>query len=197
MSGLELGDVEQAAAVVMAAALVVLLGYIVARRGGLLSPPQRARQWTRRRDPADAREQLLAVMRAPFEKQRLMSSAEYRVFKIIEEDVAAERRGHRVFAQTSLGEILQSPSRSAFRSINSKRVDVLVVDPYGWPLLAVEFQGDGHYQGDAAARDAVKREALRKAGVPYVEVFPTDSDDQIRSRVRERLGWQADAPADG
>jgi hypothetical protein len=196
MSGWELG-VEQGAAVVMAAALVVLVGYIVARGGRLLSPPQRARQWTRRRDLADAREQLRAVMRAPFEKQRVMSLAEYRIFRIIEEDVVAERRGHRVFAQTSLGEILQSPSRSAFRSINGKRVDILVVDSGGWPLLAVEIQGDGHYQGDAAARDAVKREALRKAGVPYVEVFPADSDDQIRSRVRERLGSPADASADG
>jgi hypothetical protein len=126
-----------------------------------------------------------------------MSLAEYRIFKLVEEGVAADRRGHRVFAQTSLGEILQSPSRSAFLSINGKRVDILVVDSGGWPVLAVEFQGEGHYQGDAAARDAVKREALRKAGVPYIEVFPTDSDDQIRSRVRERLGSPADAPAGG
>lgn len=192
MSGLELG-VEQAATVVMAAALVVLVGYIVARGSRLLSSPQR----TRRRDLADTREQLRAVMRAPFDKQRLMSPAEYRIFRIVEEDVAADRRGHRVFAQTSLGEVLQSPSRSAFRSINGKRVDVLVVDSGGWPVLAVEFQGDGHYQGDAAARDAVKREALRKAGVAYIEVFPTDSDDQIRNRVREQLASRADAPADG
>ena len=35
---------------------------------------------------------------------------------------------------------------------------------------ALEYQGTGHHQGSAAARDAVKKEALRKAGVGYHEV---------------------------
>ncbi|HJQ78301.1 MAG TPA: DUF2726 domain-containing protein [Lacipirellulaceae bacterium] len=93
----------------------------------------------------------------------------------------------RVFAQTSLGEILKSSNEDAFRSINSKRVDILVVDRGGWPFLAVEYQGDGHYQGTAAARDAVKKEALRKAGVRYMEFCAQDTEDQIKSRLREHL----------
>ena len=136
-----------------------------------------------------AEQQLLAVMTASFEKRRLLNSGEYRAFKIIEDCVAASRRGYRVFAQTSLGEILASPDELAFRSINSKRVDILIVDQGGWPVIAVEFQGRGHYQGTAAIRDAVKKEALSKAGVAYVEVFPTDTPDEIRLRVREQLGW--------
>jgi hypothetical protein len=127
-------------------------------------------------------------MAASFETRRVLSRSEYHVFKVIEDDVAAARRGYRVFAQTSLGEILRSPCSNAFASINSKRADILVIDPYGWPILAVEYQGSGHYQGTAAARDAVKKEALRKAGVRYIEVLADDSDDQIRSRVREQLG---------
>ena len=35
---------------------------------------------------------------------------------------------------------------------------------------ALEYQGTGHHQGTAAARDAVKKEALRKAGIGYHEV---------------------------
>ena len=35
---------------------------------------------------------------------------------------------------------------------------------------AIEYQGTGHHQGSAAARDAVKKEALRKAGIGYHEV---------------------------
>jgi hypothetical protein len=31
---------------------------------------------------------------------------------------------------------------------------------------------------------------LRKAGVRHVELFPNDSADQIRSRVREQLDWK-------
>ena len=126
-------------------------------------------------------------MTASLQRRKVLNFSEYRAFKIIADDLATARKGYRVFAQTSLGEILQSPDRDAFRSINSKRVDILIVDRNGWPVVAVEYQGEGHYQGTAAARDAIKKEALRKAGVSYVEVFSTDSEDQIRSRVREQL----------
>jgi hypothetical protein len=74
----------------------------------------------------------------------------------------------------------------AFRSINSKRVDILI-DQGGWPIIAVEFQGEAHYQGNAAIRDAVKKEALSKAGVAYVEVFPGDAPDEISLRLRKQL----------
>jgi len=115
--------------------------------------------------------QLHAVIEGTFQKRRLMNYAEYRVFKIIEDEILTERTGHRVFAQTSLGEVLQSRA--------------------GWRVVAVEYQGSEHYQGTAAARDAIKKEALRKAGVAYVEIMPGDNDDQIRFRVREQLGWKA------
>ena len=136
-------------------------------------------------------QQLQSVMVSTFEKRRIMNGSEYRAFRIIEEDIASIRMGHRVFAQTCLGEILQSKDENAFYSINSKRVDILIVDKGGWPVLAVEYQGEGHFQGTAAARDAIKKEALRKAGVRYLEVVPGDSDEQIRRRVREHLGLDA------
>jgi hypothetical protein len=137
------------------------------------------------RDLTDVGQQLHAVMAGSFKRQRVLSSSEYRVFQIVENEAAAQRGGYRVFAQTSLGEVITSDDRDAFSSINSKRVDILVIDPGGWPFLAVEFQGDGHYQGTAAGRDAVKKEALRKAGVRYLELGATDTADQIKARVRE------------
>lgn len=133
-------------------------------------------------------QQLQSVMTSPFEKRRIMNASEYRAFRTVESEIASIRKGHRVFAQTCLGEILQSKDEDAFHSINSKRVDILVVDQGGWPVLAVEYQGEGHYKGTAAARDAIKKEALRKAGVGYLEVVPDDSEEQIRRRVREHLG---------
>jgi hypothetical protein len=51
----------------------------------------------------------------------------------------------------------------------------------------MEYQGAGHYQGDAAARDAIKREALRRAGVAYVEAFDSDGPEDVRRKVREVL----------
>ena len=41
----------------------------------------------------------------------------------------------------------------------------------------------------------MKREALRKAGVKYVEVGPADTAEQIRNRICEALGWNQAAPA--
>ncbi len=114
------------------------------------------------------------------------------MFRVIEQGIAATR--YRIFAQTSLGEVLQSKDEGAFYSINSKRVDVLIVDHAGWPVLAVEYQGEGHFKGNAAARDAIKKEALRKAGVRYLEVLPDDTDEQIRRRVREHLGLDMPPP---
>jgi hypothetical protein len=130
-------------------------------------------------------------MASSFQRQKLLSPSEYKIFKILEDDLTQYGNGCRVFAQTSLGEILKSENKNAFSSINSKRVDILIVDGGGWPIAAVEYHGTGHYQGTAAARDAVRKEALRKAGVRYIEVFNSDSAEQIRSRVREQLGWKA------
>lgn len=198
MVAVDFGGFLRDAAPLMVFALTLLLFFGLARAFGLL-PAQRRRfvrrfQWRRQGHgihsvpPNEVGEQLVAVMAAPFEKRRVLSPSEYRVFKIVENELTAARKGYRVFGQTSLGEVLQSSCPNAFSSINSKRADILVIDPFGWPVLAVEYQGSGHYQGTAAARDAIKKEALRKAGVRYLEVGEADSDDQIRLRVREQLG---------
>jgi hypothetical protein len=144
-------------------------------------------------DLRDSSNQLRYVMQAEFAAKKVMSLAEYRVFKATEDEIRANYRGFRVFSQTSLGEILSSSDGRAFSSINSKRVDVLVLAPGGLPVVAIEFQGQGHYQGDAAARDAVKKEALRKAGVKYVEIFDNHSDADIRRLVVEAMAQTTSA----
>lgn len=139
-----------------------------------------------RQDVRDSSNQLRFVMAANFERKKVMARSEYDVFAIVEDEARA-LRGHRVFAQTSLGEILRSEDRRAFSCVNSKRVDILVVARNGYPVLAVEYQGGGHYQSNAAARDAVKKEALRKAGVEYLEISGSHSPDEIRDSVRSAL----------
>jgi hypothetical protein len=146
----------------------------------------RRRQRFHQNDVRDAANQLRFVMAADFARRRVMEPAEYRVFRIVEDEVVT-LKGHRVFAQTSLGEVIRSGDWRAHSSINSKRVDILVIAPDGYPLLAVEYQGGGHYQGSAAARDAVKKEALRKAGVAHLEIARQQSPDEIRLAVRSAL----------
>lgn len=129
--------------------------------------------------PGDASDQLRIVMRSRFEKKRLMSRAEFDLFRTVENHLRSCGPGYRLMAQPSLGEVLTSPDDAAFRCINSKRLDMLVIDTFGLPVVAIEFQGGGHYQNDAAARDAVKREALRRAGIDMLEIFDDHATEEI------------------
>jgi hypothetical protein len=121
--------------------------------------------------PTDAADQLRIVMGATFTKQPLLNKSEIRLFKEVDRVVIGCNPEWQVMAQVSLGEILRSKDSIAFGCINSKRVDLLLVDGECQPRHAIEYQGDGHHQSKAAARDAVKKEALRRAGIGYHEVI--------------------------
>lgn len=131
----------------------------------------------------DAAEQLRVVTNARFEKRRLLNAQEVKVFHSAERAVEMAGQSWRVMAQVSLGEILSSPDSAAYAAINSKRVDILIVTHGGDPIAAVEHQGDGHYQGSAPARDAVKKEALRKAGIYYIETTPEHGPDDLAYEI--------------
>ena len=122
-----------------------------------------------RADIADPRVQLRAAEAARYTPRPIMNRTEFARFRWLEDWAAGTP--YRVFAQVPYGEVLGTPDRDAFRAINSKRADILVVDARGMPVAAIEVQGAGHYQGDARARDAVKRAALESAGVPLIEVL--------------------------
>lgn len=175
-------------------ALVGLLGFLAGLKVGAQSrrrSPSRKGRWRAgmklvntdatptRSDRPDPAAQLNTVMNAEFRPKRLMSRNEARAFLQIERLLRGHSMGWRVMAQVSLGEVLTSTDAKAFAAINSKRVDMLVIANDGHPLAAVEFQGSGHYLGTAAARDAVKREALRRAGVDFIEVKPDYSDEDL------------------
>lgn len=146
--------------------------------------------------PPDAAEQLRVVSTAGFEKQRLLSSAEAKFLYFAEDSITARGLSWRVMAQVSLGEVLSSPSIDAYRAINSKRVDLLIITRGGEPVAAIEYQGRGHYQGTAPLRDAVKKEALRRAGVGYIEVTAAHGRDDIDREIgRLARNWPAPQPA--
>lgn len=135
----------------------------------------------------DSADQLRAVTGAGFKARKLMSRDEARVFYAAERAVKSAGTKHRVMAQVNLGEILSCSDKRAFRAVNSKRVDILIVSHFGDPVAAIEYQGQGHYQADAPARDAVKREALRQAGVAYLEIAPGDDEQRVQELVQRVL----------
>lgn len=139
----------------------------------------------------DSADQLRVVTGAQFRPRKLLSRSEARVFYAVERAVQKFAPKCRVMAQVNLGEILSCPDRRAFSAVNSKRVDILVVSQFGDPVAAVEYQGDGHYQGDAPARDAVKREALRTAGISFIEVSAGDTETQLSQNLARLLAAQA------
>lgn len=131
----------------------------------------------------DAADQLRIVMSSAFEKRRILSKSEAKVLYATEAAIRKVEMSWRVMAQVSLGEILSSPNARAYSAINSKRVDLLVIASNGDPIVAIEYQGSGHYQGSAPARDAVKKEALRKAGVRYVEITTEHDIEDVEREI--------------
>ena len=127
---------------------------------------------TGKKAPEDfAAEQLKTVSRACFTSRALLNRAEAKVFEALDKAVIGRNSCWQVMAQVSLGEFLASPDKNAFLAVNSKRVDFALMDERCRVVHALEYQGSGHHTGNsAAARDAVKKEALRKAGIGYHEI---------------------------
>jgi len=135
----------------------------------------------------DSADQLRTVMNASFSIQPLLNKSETRVFKELDRSVIARNPEWQVMAQVSLGEILRCKDAEAYSCINAKRVDLLLVDGDCLPRHAIEYQGSGHHQGTAAARDAVKKEALRRAGIGYHEVISGHTTPAELRQLVEKL----------
>lgn len=145
----------------------------------LVGTPERAK--------LDAAEQLRQVMEAEFTHRSLLNRPEAAVFKVLDAAVIARNPGWQVMAQVSLGEFLTSKDTEAYAAINSKRVDFALMDEKCCVRHALEYQGTGHHQGSAAARDAVKKEALRKAGIGYHEVVAGHTTPGELKQLVEKL----------
>lgn len=143
-----------------------------------------------------AADQLKIVSRAQFTSRSLLNKPEAKVFEALDKLVIARNPRWQVMAQVSLGEFLASPDKDAFLAVNSKRVDFALMDENCRVVHALEYQGSGHHTGDcAAARDAVKKEALRKAGIGYYEVVAGHTTPGELRALVERLVRVADCVA--
>ena len=159
--------------------------------GGEAVPPQPEAS-KRLGDPTA---QMEFISKVDFKPRPLLNRSEYKILRILEEVSQDIPGGHRVMAQISLGEVLAPQMASgskaardlAFRSINSKRLDFLVIDGYGMPVLAVEYQGHGHYNDRTFMHDAVKREAVRKAGIRFLEIPAEYDAKDLENEIRKAL----------
>ena len=145
------------------------------------------------KDMKDPKNQMEAISLVKFERTRILNAAEARLLPLLEGVAKDIGQGHRVMAQTSLGELIRpvSPDKRrwarANASVNSKRLDFAIVNAKGYLAVAVEYQGSGHYHNDSFIRDAVKREALRKAGVPMIEVPKSFNETKLKEELSDLL----------
>jgi hypothetical protein len=163
--------------------------YYAGRNAGKAKPKPTSFGQTRPETRTDfAADQLKAVSRASFSSRPLLNKGEAKVFEALDKAVIARNPGWQVMAQVSLGEFLASPDKDAFLAVNSKRVDFALMDENCRVVHALEYQGSGHHTGDcAAARDAVKKEALRKARIGYHEVVAGHTTPSELRALVERL----------
>lgn len=140
--------------------------------------------------------QLRFLEEAKLSSQAPINKEAYQTFKAIEEYLKTNAPSLRVFAEVGLGAFIRtdenfgSPKQRsrAFSSFNSKRVDFLIIDWYGKPILAVEHHGSGHNQtSNTAARDAVKKRALEMAGIPLIETRKNSSKDELIVQLNAHL----------
>lgn len=162
-------------------------GRNVGKRGGKVVPFKKGAAAEGANANGVATDQLACVMAADFSARALLNRPETNLFKALDMAVIARNPGWQVMAQVSLGEFLSSPDKDAYGCVNSKRVDFALMDPDARVVHAIEYQGNGHHQGTAAARDAVKKEALRKAGIGYHEVVAGHTTAGELRRLVEKL----------
>lgn len=123
--------------------------------------------------------QLESVSNNAFKKRPLMNKGEYALFCKLEKLLAEKYPRYRIFPQVSMGEIIGSENKHAYLSINSKRVDSVIINQTGEPCAVVEYQGYGHNKGNAAERDEIKKEACRKAGIKFIEIPAKYTETEI------------------
>ncbi|EGP02549.1 hypothetical protein AAUPMG_12791, partial [Pasteurella multocida subsp. multocida str. Anand1_goat] len=109
------------------------------------------------------------LSKAEFKKSSLMNKSEYALFTRLKTLLDTQQNGKyfQLFSQVAMGEFIQSDDYHAFHLINNKRVDFLIIDKDCQPIVAIEYQGNGHYQNNAVERDAIKKESCRKANIDY------------------------------
>jgi hypothetical protein len=129
-----------------------------------------------------------------FRWRRIFNREEARVFYIVK-DILRDSTfaGWHVHGQVSWGAIIKTDmddagsdeADRAYRSINSKRADMVVTDNCGIPAAIIEYNGGGHYGDDperTRKRDRVKVIAAEKADINLVKLLPA-MDDQTKRQL--------------
>lgn len=132
-----------------------------------------------------------------FERYPLMNQTETRLFKMLRAELPA---GWSVMCQVSYGAFLRNKSYKRFMSINSKRADFVLLDADLNVAAAIEYHGTGHLGNTRTSRtraeksDAIKRQALREAGVALIEMPAKFDRDGVAGMIQAVVVQDEAAP---
>lgn len=137
-------------------------------------------------------------------KRRLMNKPEFALYRDLSALVACGQAGHRLFAQVAYGAFLEVMARedrkdmadAAYHAVHRKVADFVLIDRFGQPIAVIEYQGEGHYHGNAHARDQAKRIACQKAGLPFIEISATGLTHGQRLDLKRLLGIPTELAAE-
>ena len=148
----------------------------------------RRRAWRpRKRSIPYSADQLRTVMGANFTVQPILNKGEARVFKELDRAVIARNPAWQVMAQVSLGEVLRCKDAEAYSCINSKRVDLLLMDEECRPRHAIRVSGRCSSSRPAAATRRGQEGGSTRAGVGYHEVVAGHTTPSELTRLVEKL----------
>lgn len=118
-----------------------------------------------------------ALEKEGFHAKILCNRLEQSAFRILQRLVRERGHGEMVLAQVSMGEVMRNSDYRAFLTINSKRLDLLVISATFEPMLAVEIDGSGHFLNENSRKnDKIKTEALKSAGIALLRIDAPDDD---------------------
>lgn len=149
----------------------------------------RRKRFFEENDISDVENQIRFISQTELRAVRPVNKEAVRVLYALDEWIATHRPDWRMAFEVSMGAFIKTSydpedrmQKAAFSSYNSKRVDFLLIDRFGQPMLVVEYHGTGHdLSDDAPDRMEVKRLALARAGIPLVEIpAKTPKSDIVR-----------------
>lgn len=132
-------------------------------------------------------DKLKLIQNTDFKTYPLMTKEEFKIYQFLQELLSSQYKSkkYRLFTQVAMGGFITTfkefdscskEEKQAFWAINHLRVDFLIINKMGNPILVIEYQGSGHYQNGNKTekimeRDTRKRSVCQKVGISFVEIF--------------------------
>ena len=136
----------------------------------------------------DSVTRLRLVSDTNFSLRRLLTEREAERLAEVEGILADLEVDWRVMPQVSLSDILAAEDESAWRALGGQRVAMVILAANQMSIAAIDFQPMGQVREEDAVLDAVRREALRRSGIEYIEMRANDGSDMLRGTLTELAG---------